>query len=97
MRKKMMVIMCSLLLAMPVLSFAKDKEEKKEPDPNVSAYEHANEKAKFKRTKDEFNSKANKKIRAKKLAEKKAAEAAEAKKKAEEAKDKGEGQVKVKF
>ena len=69
MEKMIMVIMCSLLLMMPGVSFAKDKEQKKEISPNVSAYEHANEKAKFKRTKDKFNNKANKRIRAKKLAE----------------------------
>ena len=94
MKKKIMVIVCSLLLAMPVLSFA---QEKGEPNPNASAYEHANENARFKRNEEVFNNKANKKIRAKRLTEKKAEEAAEAKKKAEEAQDKGEGQVKVRF
>lgn len=91
MKKKIMVMVCSLLLAMPVLSFA---GKKKEPTPNVSAYEHANENAKFKRDGKVFNNKTNKKIRAKKRAKK---EAVEEKKEAEEAQDKGEGQVKVKF
>lgn len=94
MRRKIAVIMCSLLFAMPVLGFAMGKRE---PDPDISAYDYANENARFKRSEDRFNSKANKKIRAKELAEKEAAEAAEAKKKAEEAQDKGEGQFKVKF
>ncbi len=100
MKKKMMVIMCSLLLAMPVLSFAK---EKKAPDPSASAYEHANENARFERNQALFNYKVNKRNRAaKRLAEKEVAaakkkEAAEAKKKAEEAQDKGEGQVKLRF
>lgn len=94
MQKKTMVIICSLMLAMTVLSFAK---EKKEPGRNLSANELVNEKAKFKRTRSLFNNKANKEIRAKRLAEKQAAEAEEAKKKVEEAQDKGEGQVKVQF
>ncbi len=94
MRKKMMVIMCSLLFALPALSFA--SRENKGPDPSVSAYEHANENAKFKRNQNLFNKKAYKKMRAEKRAQKEAAKA-EAKKKAEEAQDKGEGQVKLKF
>ena len=91
MKKKIMVIMCFLLFTMPIFSFAK---EKKEPNPSVSAYEHANENAKFKRDGGVFNNKAHKEIRAKKLAEKKAKKA---KKKVEDAQEKGEGQVKVKF
>ena len=94
MKKSIMVMMCSLLFAMFVYSFA---EEKNGPDPSVSAYEHANENAKFKRSRALFNNKENQEIRAQRLAEKEAKEAAEAKKKAEEAQDKGEGQVKVKF
>jgi hypothetical protein len=65
-----------------------------DPDP---AYQRANEKAGLKRSGKAFNSEANKKFRAKMLAEKKAAEAVEAEQKAEDAQDKGEGQVKVKF
>ncbi len=91
MKKKMMIVMCSFFLGMPFLSFA---EEKNGPNPSASAYEHANENAKFKRDGEVFNTKANKKIRAKKLTKKKKAQA---KKKTEEAEDKGEGQVKVKF
>ncbi len=94
MRKKIVVIMCALLLAMPVLSFS---EKKNGPNPNASAYEHANENARFKRNGDVFNNKKNKAKRARKLAKKKAAAAVEEKKKAEEAQDKGEGQVKLKF
>lgn len=86
-----MMIMCSLFLVMPVSSFA---DEKKAPGPNESAYEHADENARFKSNKKWFNSKERKRIRAKRLAEK---EAAETKKKAEEAQDKGEGQFKIKF
>lgn len=86
--------MCSLFLAIPILSFAK---EKKQPNPGISAYEHANKNAKFKRSQEVFNSKAHKEIRAQRLAEKKMAEAEEEKKKAEEAQDKGEGQIKVTF
>ncbi len=91
MKKKIMIIACSLLLVIPVLSFAK---EKKEPNPNASAYEHANENAKFKRDGNTFNNKANKKGKAKKQAEK---ELPEAKKKVETGQDKDEGQVKLKF
>ena len=91
MKKQIVVMLCSLLLSMPVLSFA---NEEKEPHPSASAYEHANENAKFKRDDVVFNNKANKAIRAKKLAKK---EAAEAKKKVDEVQDKGEGQFKVKF
>ena len=86
-----MVIICSLLLAMPALSFA---EEKKAPGPNATAYKYADEKARFNRNRDSFNSKAHKEIRARKLAERKAKIA---KKKEEAAQDKGEGQFKFKF
>lgn len=90
----MMVMMCFLLLAMAVISFA---EEKKGPDPSISAYKYANENAEFKRSRDFFNNKANKEIRAKKLAQKESEEAEENEKAQEEAQDKGEGQVKVRF
>ena len=80
---------------------AQDKisRELKENDSgsNMSVYERVRENAKFKRSKDQFNSKTDKKIRTEKKAEKKAAEAVETKKKTEEAQDKGEGQFKVKF
>ena len=86
-----MVIMFSLLFAIPVLSFA---QEKQSPDPKASAHEKANEKAKFKHEGDVYNNKAHKKIRAAKRSKKKTAAA---KKKAAEVQDKGEGQVKVMF
>ncbi|OGX05908.1 MAG: hypothetical protein A2Z88_02395 [Omnitrophica WOR_2 bacterium GWA2_47_8] len=57
MKKMIMAIMCSLVLA-TLLSFT---EEKKEPAPNVSADVHASENAEFKRNGDVFNNKANKK------------------------------------
>lgn len=94
MKYKTIVIICSLLLAMPVLSFA---EELRCPNPEVSPCVNAKANAKFKRTRALFNNKTNKKIRAKELAEKKAAEAEAAKKKEEATQDKGEGQVKVQF
>ncbi len=94
MKNKIMILICSLLLAMPVLSLA---EEEKKLAPNASAYEHADENARFKRGWSWFNNKENKKIRAKRRAELAEKEAAEAKKKAAEAQDKGEGQVKLKF
>jgi|GEM_PF-3103458 len=95
MKKTTMVIMCSLLLVMPalILQLVGCGTMKKEPSPNVSAYENAE----FKRNEDVFNSKENQEIRAKKLVEEEAIKAAEAKKKAEEAQDKGEGQVKLEF
>jgi len=91
MKTKIMVIMCALLLAMPVLSFAKEKGH---TGPNIAAYEHANENAKFKRDQDLSNKTASIEIRAKGLAENKAAEE---KKKAEEAQDKSDGIFRVKF
>lgn len=158
MKYKVIAIMFSLLLTMPVLSFAEDKNlpepntsayekayenakfkseeylflkqlnkefrEKKRAEkkaakaekkalrakakrekeanknglgPNLAAYEKANERAKFKRGQEIYDNKENKKIRAKELAEKEAANEEEIKKKFEEAHDKGEGQVKVKF
>lgn len=87
--KKIMVIMCSLLLGMPVLSLA---EEKKDLAPDVLMYAYSNENAKFRHHRDLFNTKVDKGIRAQKLAEKKAA-----KKKAQEAQDKGEGQISIRF
>ena len=94
MKKKMMVMMCSLWLAMAVISFA---EEKTEPDPSVLGYKYANENAEFKRSRDFFNNKANKEIRAQRLAQKESEEAEEKEKAEDEAQDKGEGQVKVRF
>lgn len=81
-----MIILCAVLLVISVLSFDEVKRE--------SNCEQANDNARFNCNKDLFNNEANKEIRAKRLAEK---EAAEEKKKAEEAQDKGEGQFKVKF
>ncbi len=81
MKKKIMVMMCFLLVAMPALA-------------SLSTYERAHENARFKRDGEVFNNRAHKEIRAKRRAEK---EAKKAKKKVEEAQDKGEGQVKVKF
>ncbi|MFA6378432.1 MAG: hypothetical protein WCX16_01440, partial [Candidatus Omnitrophota bacterium] len=60
----------------------------------MSAYEHANENAKFKRSESMYNNKENKELRAKWKNEKKTAEA---KKKVEDAAYKSEGQVNVKF
>ncbi|MFA5059197.1 MAG: hypothetical protein WC676_01020 [Candidatus Omnitrophota bacterium] len=91
MKKKIMVIGCCLLFSVSVLGFARNE---KSPRPNMSAYEHANEKAKFKRTRDEFNSKKNKEIRAEKIAEK---EVIKEEKKKEASQDNGKGQFKVKF
>ena len=93
--KKTMVIMCPLLLVMPTLIFqlVGCGTMKKEPGPNVSAYENAE----FKRDGEVFNNQENQEIRAQKLAEEEAKKAAEAKQKAEGAQDKGEGQVKVEF
>lgn len=90
----MTIVMFFLLLAMVAFNFA---EEIKKPDPNASADEQANANAKFKRTRDLFYSKTNKELRAKWQAEKEAIKAAEAERRAQEAQDKGEGQVKVKF
>jgi len=70
---------------------------KKAPDPNASAYERANENARFKRSGEVFNNKANKKIRSRRRAEDRAAETVEEKKQEEEAQDDGYGQVDVKF
>lgn len=72
MRKKIVVMLCLLLPAMPVLSLA---EEKKQPDPGVSAYEHAKENAEFKRAQALFNTKADEEIMAERLAAKRAVEA----------------------
>ncbi|HSV43421.1 MAG TPA: hypothetical protein VLJ10_02610, partial [Candidatus Bathyarchaeia archaeon] len=85
---------CSLLLAMLTLGFAQVKKGK---DPNLSAEELASENAKFQRSGEDFDSKANEKFRAKMLAEKKAAEALKSEQKREEAQDKGEGQFKGEF
>ena len=76
---------------MPVLSFS---GRNREPSPNLSAYQHANENARFKHNRYLFNNKMNERIKARELAEKKSTQA---KKKMEKAHDKGEGQVKVKF
>ncbi|MBF0385478.1 MAG: hypothetical protein HQL27_06360 [Candidatus Omnitrophica bacterium] len=94
MKKKMMAIMFSLLFAMPVLGLA---EGKNGPKPSESAYKHADENAKFQRNRAVFNNKKNKIKRAKKRVKKKSVVEAEAKKKIEEAQDKGKGQVKLKF
>ena len=44
MKNKITVFLCAFILAMPTLSFAKDKK-----GPSASAYKHANEHASFKR------------------------------------------------
>ncbi len=88
---KSAVVLSSLALAMAVLGFT---GEKKEPDIGVLAYVHANKSTEFARNQYIFNHWANKEIRAKRLAE---TEAVEVKKQMEETKDKGEGQVKLKF
>lgn len=80
MKQKIIVIMCSILFAIPVLSFAIGKNDLR---PNKSAYEHANENAKFEREQDFFNQKVKEEIRAKKLAEKELRKATRAKKKAQ--------------
>jgi len=71
--------------------------KKQGANPSKTAYEQNQENAKFKRDEAVFNNKANTKIRAKKEAKREVADEVEAKKKVEEAQDKGEGQVKVKF
>jgi len=94
MKGKIAIFTCFLLVAMAGFSFSQEQEESR---PDMSAYEHANENAKFKRTWSFFNNKANKEMRAKRLAEQEAEEAAKVKKKMEEDEDKGEGQFKMKF
>lgn len=70
MKKKIMVITCALLLAAPILSFAKDK---KEPKPPLSANEYAHDKASLKRSNDLDKNEAHKSARrAKKRADEKA-------------------------
>ena len=76
---------------------AQRKLKENDSSPNMSAYEHAHENAKFKRTRDLFYNEENKEARDEKLTEKKAEKEAEIKKKAEEAQDKGEGQFKLEF
>jgi hypothetical protein len=90
MKKKIMVMFCSLLLATSVLGFAQEKKLQH----NLSEYEQASENAKIKKSLNVYNSRANKIIRAKELAEKKAEEE---KKKVDDAQYKSEGQVNVKF
>jgi len=90
MQKKMMIIVCSLLVAFPALSFA---EEKKVPVPSVSAKEQADVSAELKQV-DLSNSETNQEIRAKKLDKK---ETAKEIKKTEEVQNKDDGQFKVKF
>jgi hypothetical protein len=68
MKNKIMVIMCSGLLAISALSFADDTPV---VAPVASAGELAKEKATFNHSKDIYNDKANKDIRAKQLVDKK--------------------------
>lgn len=79
MKTKITITMCFLLMALPVLSFATEKDAS---DFGVLADEFAKENAKIKRDQDELNRKADKEMIVKKLAEKKAAKV---KKKADEA------------
>lgn len=60
MKKKIMVIVCFLLLATPILSFAQDK---KGPSPGLSADERAKGKTALKRSNDSYNNKTNKATR----------------------------------
>lgn len=71
MKKKIMAIACALLLAAPILSFAKDKKESKPP---LSANEYAHDKASLKSSNNADKNEAHKAARrAKRRAEKKAA------------------------
>ena len=88
MKTRMMVFMSSVVLAMSVLSFTGDRQA---PNPNALAYEDAKENARFKRRQDAFNSKAKGN---QDLAEK---EAAEARRKKDDASFNNEGKFKVKF
>jgi len=73
---------------------ASNEKDAKGPDPDGSAYKHANENARFKRGGVVYNNDANKEIRAQQRVEERKEEI---KKKTEKMQDKGEGQVKVKF
>ena len=68
MKNKIMIIVCSGLLAISALSFADDKQD---TAPQATAGELAKEKATFNHNQDTYNDKANKNIRAKKLVDKK--------------------------
>ncbi len=94
MKKVMTVIVCSLLLSSPVLSFA---EREAEPYLSLSAYQRADFNAKFIRDGEVFKNRKNKAIRAseaRRLAKK---EETEEIKKEEVAQDNGMGQFKLKF
>ncbi len=68
MKNKIMVMMCSGLLAISALSFADDK---KVTGPHALAGERADEKATFNHDQNIYNDKTNKDIRTKKSVEKK--------------------------
>ncbi|MBF0123341.1 MAG: hypothetical protein HQL21_08075 [Candidatus Omnitrophica bacterium] len=87
MKNKLIIVMAVLLMAAPLVSC---KQSNRGSKSKVTA----SEKARFNHNRDEFNNKENKEIRAEELADK---EAAETKKKVDEAQDKGEGQVNIKF
>ena len=69
MLNRFIAFICIVFLVLPGLSYAR-KENKTAPDPNESAYEHANEHARFKR--DVNDSKKKKVKREVKKAKKKA-------------------------
>lgn len=87
MKNKIVIVMCSFLLGMPVLSLA---EEPKSPDFSVLAPEQATEKEKFKSDEKVLNNRTDKEIKAEELAEQKAEKAQQ---KENEAQDQGEGNV----
>lgn len=68
MKNKIMIMMCFGLFVIPALSLADDKQA---TIPQATAGEMVYEKAAFDHSKDIYNDKANKDIRAKKLVDKK--------------------------
>ena len=56
MKRDAMIIGCTLVLALSVLSFTK---EKKDSDPNMLVTEHANENVKFEHDQDLLNNETN--------------------------------------
>ena len=90
MKNKIMIIVCSGLLAISALSFADDKQE---TAPQATAGELAKEKATFNHNQDIYNDKANKNIRAEKLGDKKSKSKARDKKKVQDEQEKKNGLV----
>jgi len=85
---------CSLLLAASVLSFTNYVQG---PNPNVLMQQRINEKMTFDYNQALYNDKANTRIRAKDLVEKRTEKKDIEKKKVEEAQDQTKGQVLIKF